>query len=95
MNRIVTVAALSLPLLTVACPLRAQECPAPMKQCKVLFLSPEEEQALTGQNMIFQTAEQARYLDLSPVVKYLRDKIAAAPAGTAKAEPAPQPAPKK
>lgn len=74
----------------VAFAAKATECPQGMPSCKVLILSPDEERALTGPNMILQTAEQGRYLDLGQVVKYFRDKLAAAPAGEVKPPEKPQ-----
>jgi hypothetical protein len=71
--------------------LRADEspvnCPPGAKSCKIIVLTPEEETALIGDKMVFQTASQGRYIDLDPVVRYFLTKIAQAPSG--KAEPAP------
>lgn len=69
----------------------AQEpAPPPVCQtaspCKIVILSAEEEQALLGPNMILDTAQQGRPLDLSGAVTYFRDKLRQAPRGT------PQPA---
>lgn len=55
------------------------KCSDPRQPCRILTLTPEEETALTGPNMILQSAEQGRFLDLSSAVKYFRDKIRAAP----------------
>lgn len=49
--------------------------------CRVIILSTEEEQALTGPNQILDTAMQGRPLDLAGKVLYFRDKIRNAPAG--------------
>lgn len=62
----------------------AAECPTPGEPCKVITLSPQEEQFLTTKNGILDTAQAARYLDLGNVVAYFRDKIAKAPAGEVK-----------
>lgn len=50
--------------------------------CKIIILSQEEEQALIGERMVFDTATAARMLDLAGVVAYFRDKLVKAPAGT-------------
>ena len=39
-------------------------CPPGTPSCKVLILTPQEEQILTAPNGILATAEQARFLDL-------------------------------
>lgn len=74
-------------LVIVALPRRAAadprtDCPSPAP-CKVITLSPEEEQALTGQKMVFDTAVAGRQIDLFGVVAYFREKIGRAPAGDA------------
>ena len=70
---------------------KAETCPSP-QPCKVLILTPDEEQALTGPRGILDTAEQGRPLDLGGAVKYFRAKIDKAPAGTPPV-PVPQPRP--
>lgn len=67
-------------------------CPTPAP-CKVLTLTPEEEQALLGPKMILDTAETGRPLDLLGVVRYFRDKIASAPKGAPPTIAGDQPAP--
>jgi hypothetical protein len=61
------------------------KCPAPPPgspaTCKVLTLTPLEEQALMGERGILDTAEQGRPLDLTAVVKYFRKKIQEAASG--------------
>lgn len=54
---------------------------APNVSCKVITLDQQELQALTGQNMVLDTAEQGRPLDLGNVVKYFRNKFTTAPDG--------------
>lgn len=54
---------------------------APNVACKVITLDQQELQALTGQNMVLDTAEQGRPLDLGNVVKYFRNKFTTAPDG--------------
>ena len=72
----------------------AVECPPGMARCKVLTISPEEEQALTAPNGILATAEQGRFIDLNGAVKYFREKIASAPLGEIhKSVPLPTPKP--
>lgn len=73
------------------------QCPTDAP-CKVLTLTDQELQALTGPNMILDTAQQGRPLDLAGVVTYFRNKIQTAPAGTPPAavsppKPAPSSAP--
>ena len=65
----------------------AVDCPAGAPSCKVIVLTPIEEEALVRQNGIFDTAEKARFLDLSALVNYFRQKIEKAPPGEVKAEP--------
>lgn len=62
------------------------QCPAPTPQspaatCKVIVLSPLEEQALAGDRGILDTAQLGRPLDLTGAVTYFRDKIKNAPEG--------------
>lgn len=64
---------------TPACADPRTECaPSP---CKILKITPDEEKALIGQNMILDTAVQGRQIDLVGLVTYFRNKIAAAPMG--------------
>lgn len=49
--------------------------------CRVITLTPDEEKALTGQNMIFDTAVAGRQIDMSGFVIYFRNKISTAPMG--------------
>lgn len=65
------------------------DCPS-ATSCKILTLTADEERALVGQNMVFDTASQGRTLDLLGAVLYFRNKIATAPAGDVakSAEPA-------
>jgi hypothetical protein len=65
----------------------AADCPPNTGSCKVITLNPDEEKALTGQNMVLDSAEWARRLDLSGIATYFRDKIKSAPAGTVAPEP--------
>jgi hypothetical protein len=60
-------------------------CPPPQPNeppgCKVLVLTPFEQNALVGPNQILDTAKQGRPLDLTNATDYFRHKIEAAPAG--------------
>jgi hypothetical protein len=56
------------------------DCPSP-QPCKVITLTAEEEQALFGPKMVFDTAVAGRQIDLFGVASYFRSKVAAAPAG--------------
>lgn len=67
----------------------AVDCPENAKSCKVLVLTPEEEQLLVNPRGILDTAAQARQLDLANVVAYFRAKIDKAEAGTVLAAPKP------
>lgn len=80
MKRFLFTAALLLPV-----PALALECPPGAKACKVMTLTPEEQQILLNPNGIFDTAERARFLDLTNYVKYFREKIATSPDGDVKA----------
>lgn len=79
MRRLLLLVAL-LPTAALADP--RVECPSPAP-CKVIVLNAEEEQALLGSKMVFDTAVAARQLDMLPVANYFRNKIAQAPAGDA------------
>ena len=83
----------ALPLLSIllltSVPAGATECPAGMPACKVLFLSPQEEQILTQPNGILPTAADARKLDYGGAVQYFIQKIKDAPAGEVPAKPEP------
>lgn len=61
------------------------QCPPGAKSCKVITLTPDEEQSLLGPNMIFEHAEWANRAGLAGIVAAWRGKIANAPAG--KVEP--------
>lgn len=67
------------------------KCPPPQPGvapgCKVLFLSPAEEQLLMADRGILQTAEQGRPLDLGAAINYFRRKILTAPSGQQEASP--------
>lgn len=62
----------------------AVECPPEMKECKVLFLSADEQKVLTQPNGILATAAQARPLDLGSTVQYFFQKVNNAPEGEVK-----------
>ena len=85
---------LVLPLTARAAEPPAYPCPDKAPSCKIITLTPEEERALVGPNLIFDTAQQGRPLDLMQAIAYFRQKILTAPAGTVevpKAEPPPKP----
>lgn len=76
--------------LTLVVPAAAQDigktpCPPPQPgqppQCKVLLISPQEEQALAGPNMILDVAEWGRRVDLSQAVQYFKQRLRDAPQG--------------
>lgn len=72
----------SLILLLLINPALAESCPPGAPSCKVVVLTPDEEKVLLGERGIFDTAAQARQLDLANLVIYFRNKIQSAPAGT-------------
>jgi hypothetical protein len=86
-------------LLALAFAVRADplpQCPNVGEPCKILFLSPQEEQMLMTKNGILDTAAQARAIDLGQFSVYLKTRIAAAPAGEVrKDESKPAEAPKE
>lgn len=49
------------------------------KPCKIIAVTSEEESALAGPNMIFDTAYMGRPLDLGNAVAYFRKKLAETP----------------
>lgn len=59
----------------------AVECPDINIPCKVLYLTPQEEQALLAPGGIFETAEKGAYLALSGATQFLRKKISEAKPG--------------
>lgn len=63
---------------------RAAECPQGVPKCKVLVLTPDMENALTGQNMILDTAEWGNRAGLTGAVQFFKKAIADAPAGEVK-----------
>ena len=89
--RIFIAASLGLLALIVMAPrLFAQEapayaCPANAKSCKVITLTPEEQDMLMRDKGILQTAVQARPLDLGAIIQYWVNKIEQAPAGKVEA----------
>lgn len=96
-----SVAAISLTFLIT--PASATDCPEQAKACKVITLTPEEEQYLVKPGGLLDTAAQARQLDLARIAIYFVNKIAQAEAGTVKAPaadapkdvPVPTPDPRK
>lgn len=62
-------------------------CPVGAKSCKVITITPDEEQALAGPNMIFDHAEWANRATLGQIVQAWRLKVLLAPQG--KVVPAP------
>lgn len=81
----------------------ATDCPANAPSCKVITLTPDEEQVLIQPRGILDTAAQARQIDLANLVAYFRAKIDKAPQGDVKAPaadapkdvPVPTPDPRK
>lgn len=63
------------------------QCPNPGEPCKIVTISPQEEQLLIKQGGILDTAQAGRYIDLGNIVAYFRMKLANAPAGEVKPKP--------
>jgi hypothetical protein len=72
----------------------AVECPSDMKSCKVIYLSPQEEQILVQPGGILSTAADARKLDYQGAVQFFINKIRESSQGEVKADP-PQGVPDK
>ena len=68
---------------------RAEDCPPNAKSCKVITLTPEEQDMLIRDKGILQTAVQARPLDLGAIIQYFVTKIEHAPAGKVVEPPKP------
>ena len=82
---IATIAFVSLFVLLLALSFApAAECPPGVAKCKVLTLTPEEEQVLVGPGFILDIAERGAQVQLGGTVKYFREKILNAPPGTVK-----------
>lgn len=78
-----------MPLLLLATPAFADprtDCPSPTP-CKVITLNADEEKALMGERMVFDTAVAARQIDMFPIASYFKNKLLAAPAGDAPKPP--------
>ena len=78
------------------------ECPAGAVSCRVVIMTPDEINTLTGTGLIFDSAEWANRANLSAAIAAWRNKINTAPNGNGKKdEPSkkqdrpPQEAPKK
>lgn len=71
---------------------KAADCPPDAKSCKVIVVTPEQEQLLV--QMIENTNVQGPYAQIAMAVKFFVDLIAKAPAGDLPKPPAP-PAAKK
>lgn len=67
----------------------APKCPTPGEPCRVVYLSPQEEKLLSGQNGVLDTAAQARSLDLGQFVVYFKTKLAQSPMGETRPLPLP------
>ena len=67
----------------------AQNCPPGVPSCKIVSMSPDEVQSLTGPGLIFDSAEWANRANLSAAVAAWKQKIASSPAGTVAKPPEP------
>ena len=63
------------------------QCPDPGQQCKILYLTQQEEKLLMGQNGVLDTAAQARALDLGQFSVYFKTRIAGSAQGEVKPLP--------
>lgn len=63
-------------------------CPPGAKSCKILTITPEEEQTLAGPDMVWDQALWARQ-QFGPLLKAWRDKFQNAPQGKPYVEPTP------
>ena len=74
----------------------AEDCPPGAPSCKVVIMTPQEEQTLIAPNGIFDNAEWANRSGLAGIVAAWKQKLATSPAGTVKKpEPVPTPPVKK
>ena len=62
----------------------AIECPAGAPSCKVVIMTPDEINTLTGAGLIFDSSEWANRANLSAAIAAWRNKIASAPNGNVK-----------
>ena len=65
---------------------RAEDCPAGVKACKIVVMTPEEENTLVGPEMIFDHATWAARAKFESLVNAWKEKLKQSPAGTVKAE---------
>ncbi len=64
----------------------AEDCPAGVRTCKVLTVTPEEVQALVAPGGVFDQAVWANRSGMTGLVDAWKRKIETAPAGTVKGE---------
>ncbi len=67
------------------------QCPIPGQQCRILYLSAQEENILTQQNGILDTAAAGRMVDLAAAVAYFKVKITNSIMGEVKPVPTDKP----
>ena len=66
-------------------PVDPAQCPQGARSCKVVILTPEEENTLTAPNGIFDTAVWANRAAFTDMTRAWREKLSAAPAGKVEA----------
>lgn len=89
-------AAITIAALLVSTAAFAVDCPPGAKSCRVVVITPEEAETLTGQNGIFPIAVWANRAGMTDLTEAWKKKISESPAGEVKADPAPPtPAPAK
>lgn len=60
------------------------ECPPQAASCKIVVITPEEENTLTAPNMLFDAAVYANRMNFSHLVEAWKQKLATSPPGTVK-----------
>lgn len=75
---------LVLAILFAPKPAKSAECPPGTKSCKVIVVTPEQENILD--QLITQTCIAGPYAQIAEVVKFYKEMLAKAPPGTAPAE---------
>lgn len=67
----------------------AEDCPPPATSCKIVVMTDQEIQSLTGPGLIFDSATWANRANLSDAITAWRQKIANSPNGVAAKTAAP------
>lgn len=92
-GKILLTAALLVATIALVCNALAEtapplgECPPGAPSCKVVIMTPQEEQTLTGQNGVFDQAVWASRSTMQTLVDAWKQKLAQSPNGTKAPEP--------